>query len=102
MAALIGISILVLVAGVLAFIGLLSAVRGTPVEKVLPLGDQLPAIDDPAFRTSMELLSRSAMCLGNKAEIFWNGDQTYPRLWNDLRAATKTITLQLYYCEPGR
>ncbi|MEP7002207.1 MAG: phospholipase D-like domain-containing protein [bacterium] len=103
MAALIGIIILVLVAGVLALIGLLSAVRGTPVERVLPLDDtQLPAIGDPAFRTSMELLSRSSMCLGNEAEIFWNGDQTYPRLWNDLRAATKTITLQLYYCEPGR
>ncbi|MEO7520520.1 MAG: phospholipase D-like domain-containing protein [Gemmatimonas sp.] len=102
MAELIGIGILVLVAGLLALIGLLSAVRGTPVQSVLPLGNELPAVDDPAFRTSMELLSGSSMCLGNEAELFWNGDQTYPRLWNDLRAATKTITLQLYYCEPGR
>jgi cardiolipin synthase A/B len=42
------------------------------------------------------------MCDGNHVEIFWNGDQTYPRLWADLRSARTSITLQLYYCEPGR
>ena len=91
-----------LLIGALGFIGLLDAIRGTPIRKVLPFGADLPAIDDPAFRTTMELVSRTAMCEGNAAEIFWNGDQTYPRLWADLRGAAKSITLQLYYCEAGR
>jgi cardiolipin synthase len=50
----------------------------------------------------MELVSRAAVRDGNRAEMFWNGDQTYPRLWADLRAAKTSITIQLYYCEPGR
>ena len=91
-----------LLVGLLGLIGFLSAVRGTPVKKVVPFGPQLPAVDDPAFRTNMELASRTAMCDGNCAEIFWNGDQTYPRLWADLRGAVTSITIQLYYCNAGR
>ncbi len=91
-----------LVVGVLGLIGFLDAVRGTPVIKVLPFGADLPAVDDPAFRTSMELVSRTTISPGNDAEIFWNGDQTYPRLWADLRGAQRSITIQLYYCKAGR
>jgi cardiolipin synthase len=50
----------------------------------------------------MELLSKTDLLEGNSVEIFWNGDQTYPRLWADLRAAKRSITLQLYYNKPGR
>jgi len=50
----------------------------------------------------MELVSRTALSEGHCVETFWNGDQTYPRLWADLRGARTSITLQLYYCEPGR
>ena len=31
-----------------------------------------------------------------------NGDATFPRLWEDLRSAQRSITLQLYYGAPGR
>jgi cardiolipin synthase len=31
-----------------------------------------------------------------------NGDGTYPRLWDDLRSAQESITLQLYYGASGR
>jgi cardiolipin synthase len=31
-----------------------------------------------------------------------NGDGAYPRLWEDLRSAQESITLQLYYGAPGR
>lgn len=100
--AIIGFIVAGLLVGALGFIGLLDAVRGTPIRKVLPCGDDLPPVTDPAFRTSMELVCRTAMCEGNDAEVFWNGDQTYPRLWADLRGAKTSIALQLYYCEPGR
>jgi cardiolipin synthase A/B len=91
-----------LLVGVLGLIGFLDAVRGTPVKRVVPFGPDLPAVDTPGFRSTMELVSRTSMCTGNDAEIFWNGDQTYPRLWTDLRAATRSITIQLYYCNAGR
>ena len=39
---------------------------------------------------------------GNRVEVMLNGDGTYPRLWEDLRSAQRSITLQLYYGAPGR
>ncbi len=38
---------------------------------------------------------------GNRVEVLLNGDETYPRLWEDLRSARHSITLQLYYGAPG-
>lgn len=92
-----------IVAGILALIGLLDAVKGTPVRHVVGFhGADIPAVGDPAFLPSMELASRTELCWGNRAEYFWNGDQTYPRLWADLRAAQSSITIQLYYNKHGR
>ena len=86
-----------IIAGVLALIGLLDAVKGTPVRHVIDFrGAGLPSVRDEAFQTSMELASRTEMCDGNNAEFFWNGDQTYPRLWEDLRSAQHSITFQMY------
>jgi cardiolipin synthase len=99
----IGVAVLSVLAFVLALIGFLSVVRGTPVREVRPFDQTaLPAVDDPAFLATMELVGGLAMTKGNKVEVFWNGDQTYPRLWADLRAARRSITLQLYYNKPGR
>jgi cardiolipin synthase len=98
-----GFLLLGLLFSVLALMGLLNAVRGTPVKRVIPFdADALPLIGSPEFRASMELVTRTSLCAGHHAELFWNGDQTYPRLWDDLRGARKSITLQLYYCTPGR
>jgi cardiolipin synthase len=102
MALLIVVIVLGLLVAALGLIGFLDAVRGTPIHRVVPFQSALPSVEDPSFRTSMELVSHTVMCEGNHVEIFWNGNQTYPRLWADLRAARRTITLQLYYCEPGK
>jgi cardiolipin synthase len=92
-----------MVIGLLAFIALLDAVKGTPVQRVVGFaGATLPGVRDRAFLPSMELASRTELYQGNCVEFFWNGDQTYPRLWKDLRSARESITLQLYYCKPGR
>ncbi|HET9002806.1 MAG TPA: hypothetical protein VFN39_02290, partial [Gemmatimonadaceae bacterium] len=91
-----------LLVGALGLIGFLDAVRGTPIDTVRAFDGELPPVDDPAFRTTMELVSHTSMCDGHEAEVFWNGDQTYPRMWADLRGAKTSITLQLYYNEPGR
>lgn len=95
--------VLGLIGGVLALIGLLDAVKGTPVKRVVCFkGEAVPGARDPSFQPSMELASRTELFGGNAVEYFWNGDQTYSRLWEDLRNARESITLQLYYNKHGR
>lgn len=99
----VGFLVLGLLGGILALIGILDAVKGTPVRDVKPFGGAtLPGVRDPAFRPTMELMTRTELSFGNSVEIFGNGDETYPRLWDDLRGAAASITLQMYYCKPGR
>jgi cardiolipin synthase len=88
---------------VLALIGLLSQVRGTPLRAVQPAGtaEPLPAVGDSSFARTMELFVGAALEPGNRVDILSNGDETYPRLWADLRAARRTITAQNYYSMPG-
>ena len=91
------------IVGLMAFIGFMNAVKGTPVDCVQAFGDGQPAaVDQPGFRTALELVSRTPLHDGHEVEVFVNGNETYPRLWGDLRGAQRSITLQLYYCEPGR
>ncbi len=98
----IGLFVLVLFAASLALIGILTITKGTPINSVQTLdGDALPAVDDPLFARSMELYSGTRLTPQNRVELLLNGDGTYPVLWSDLRSATKTITAQLYYSQPG-
>ena len=97
-----GFVVLGLLIGILTLVGFLNAVRGTPVKKVKGFLAELPSTHDPEFRANMELVSHATMTGGNEVEVYWNGDQTYPPLWRDLRAAKSSIVLQLYYCKPGR
>ncbi|NUO38046.1 MAG: hypothetical protein HOQ17_00915 [Gemmatimonadaceae bacterium] len=92
-----------LIVGLMAFIGFMNAVKGTPVHRVADFGDGIPAaVGDPGFRTAVQLASRTPLHEGHTVDVFINGNETYPRLWSDLRGARESITLQLYYCEPGR
>ena len=91
-----------LIAGVLALIGVLDAVKGTPVRRVVAFGGgDLPSVRDDAFQPSMELACRTQLFAGNRVEFFRNGDETFPRLWQDLKDARQSITLQMYYCKDG-
>ncbi len=47
------------------------------------------------------MLTGASLSAGNRVEVALNGDHTYPRLWDDLRSAQESITLQLYYGAPG-
>ena len=87
----------------LALIGMLGALKGTPVRCVKAFGGgDRPAVHDSAFRDTVEMLVHAHLAHAHSVEIFINGDQTYPKFWDDLRAARESITIQLYYCEPGR
>jgi cardiolipin synthase len=89
---------------VVTLIGVLDVVRGTPIRTVgtNKEGDRCPPVTDPFFRESFELLTHVTLRPGPDVEFFINGDQTYSRLWEDLRKAKSSITLQMYYCNTGK
>ena len=96
-----------LVAGVFlvaAVIGLLFITRGTAVRRVRGMGgDGTPVSPaEPTFPLSVAVLTASPIVAGNRVELALNGDETYPRLWTDLRSARRAITVQMYYAAPGR
>jgi len=98
----VGVVLGILVAGSLALVGILSITRGTPVEAVVTIGKKTgpPAVTDSLFSRMTELYTGLHMTSGNAAEQVNNGD-VYQRLWKDLRAAKQTITVQMYYSQPG-
>lgn len=89
---------------VLAFVGLRYLVRGTAVRRVrhANLHGELPSVSETVFRRSFELLVETSLCDGNEIDILDSGDETYPRLWADLRSAQQSIVLQMYYCKMGK
>ena len=98
----IGVVLGILVAGSLALVGILSITRWTPVKAVVAIGKKTgpPAVTDSLFSRMTELYTGLHMTSGNAAEQVNNGD-VYPRLWKDLREAKQTITVQMYYSQPG-
>ena len=53
------------------------------------------------FPLNVALLT-GAWMPGNRVEIALNGDGTYDRLFEDLRSARQSITLQVYYGNAGK
>ena len=88
---------------VFALIGFISVTRGTPVKRVQAPGDPSgpPSPSDTMFLPTVDLLTGMHLSPGNAIEVMINGDQTYPKVWDDLRSAKRSITLQMYYCAAG-
>jgi cardiolipin synthase A/B len=99
----IAIAALILFGVVLALIGILSVTHDTPVRSVLAEGDRdgPPSIEDPLFAHSIELFTGTHLDSGNSVQILLNGDGTYPQLWKDIASAQQTVTVQMYYSQPG-
>jgi cardiolipin synthase len=95
---------LVMVVLCLALIGLLHLTRGTAVRHVRGVAtDGNPiSVNEPEFPLMATMTTGAWLGAGNRVEVMLNGDETYPRLWDDLRSAQQSITLQLYYGAPGR
>jgi cardiolipin synthase A/B len=83
---------------------LLFITRGTAVRRVRAVGaDGTPVAPlEPEFILTIALLTGTPVLAGNRVELALNGDETYPRLWADLRAATQSITIQMYYAKAGK
>jgi cardiolipin synthase A/B len=88
----------------LALVGFLHLTRGTAVRHVRGVGaDGSPiSVSEPEFPLMATMATGAWLAPGNRVEVMLNGDGTYPRLWEDLRSAQRSITLQLYYGAPGR
>jgi len=96
--------VLIVLALVLVTIGVLTVTHGTPVRNVITPGDadqQPPDPSDSLFAETMELYTGTHIGPGNDIQLCLNGDGTYPRLWHDIDAARRTVTVQMYYSEPG-
>src|SRR5687767_7711235 len=98
------VALVTLVLSALALTGLRYLTRGTPVARVSGVeGNRgLPKTDDEMFCRTIELLTHSDLSRGHDVSLCLNGDGTYDRLFQDLESARETITLQLYYCQPGK
>ena len=96
-------TILVILLLVMVLIGVLSVTRGATVRTVMAEGNKggPPQVSDPLFPRTIELFTGTHVEPGNKIELLLNGEGTYPVLWKDIASAKKTITLQLYYSQPG-
>ena len=104
MIAIILLSILVLALSFFALVGFQHLTKGTPIREVKTYdqGTEPPHVDDKVFRNTIGLHTGSTLDDGHEVELMMCGDETYPRLWADLKAAQFSITLQMYYCKPGR
>lgn len=87
----------------LAFVGLLSITRGTPVQTVIAEGDRRgpPPPTDSLFARTMEMYTGTHIEPGTRA-IQLNNGTVYDSLWKDLRSARQAITVQMYYSLPGK
>jgi cardiolipin synthase len=96
-------TLFVLVLG-FALVGFLHVTRGTAVRHVRGVAADGVAISvsEPEFPLMATMATGAWLAPGNRVEVTQNGDGTFPRLWEDLRGARQSVTLQLYYGAPGR
>jgi cardiolipin synthase len=89
---------------VAAVVGVLFITRGTAVHRVRGVAaDGAPvAPGEPTFPLAVAVLTGASIVPGNRVELALNGNGTFPRLWADLRAAQRSITIQNYFAEPGQ
>lgn len=88
----------------IALIGFFTITRGTAVRHVRGVGaDGTPvAPAEPQFPLGITLLTGTVLAPGNRIELAFDGDGTFPRLWEDLRSAERFILFKNYYGRPGR
>jgi cardiolipin synthase len=91
------------IAFVFVLIGVMSVTRTTPVRAVIAEGDRggPPSVSDPLFPRTIELFTETHIEPGNNVQILLNGNGTYPPIWRDIASAKRTLTVQMYYSQPG-
>lgn len=87
---------------VFTIIGMEFTLHGSHISHLQGFGRESPAVGDSLFMRTMEMFTGTHMTDGNHVTVLLNGEQTYPALWKELRGAKQTITMQMYYFEPGK
>jgi cardiolipin synthase A/B len=87
---------------VFTIIGMEFTLHGSHISHLQGFGRESPAVGDSLFMRTMEMLTGTHMTDGNHVTVLLNGEQTYPALWKELRGAKQTITMQMYFFEPGK
>lgn len=87
----------------LVLVGLSHVFRAPLVRNVMARGatGAPPALGAPGFASAFALVTGVPLYGGNRVEVLSNGDETYARLWQDLRSARRSITVQMYYAAPS-
>lgn len=96
--------VLYVVAGVVLGVILALAVlviAVTASNERLQIPTAVPPPGDPAFLELASLASDVQFTDGNRVDVLLDGGETFAHLFDDLRAARRSITVQLYYCAPG-
>src|ERR687891_795377 len=96
-------SAMILNTGTMKRIGWLAAVAALfACARVLPVHD-VPEITlgDPAFFPTIEAYTDAPIVAGNRVEILFNGDETFPAMLRDIKGAKSTITFAQYLYEDG-
>ena len=77
--------------------------RGNPVQGVRVLGSETsaPDVSDEHFIMQVELHVNTHLSAGNQVEVLFNGEEVYPRLWDDLRSAERLITWHVFWFKPS-
>ena len=86
--------LLVLFASVITTVIALNFVSGE--KKIKHAVDKRYSIDDPQFLRSMGALLGPAIVSGNRVQTLVNGDQIFPAMLAEVRAAKKSITFETY------
>jgi cardiolipin synthase A/B len=81
----------------------LDATRGVPVEAITSGASArgLPSPADTAFGRVIASLGEASLATDGGVEILIDGEETFGRLFGDLRSARASITFQMYYCDHG-
>ena len=78
-------------------------IRGRPVRTVVDSGpgDRPPPISDPRFLEVVQALTGAQLEPGNHVEVLTD-TAVFRRMLADIAAARRSVTVQDYFCEPGR
>jgi cardiolipin synthase len=83
-------------------IGMEFTLHGSHLSHLQGVGSAAPPVGDALFTRTMEMYTGTHLTDGNHVTVLFNGEQTYPAIWKELRGAKETITIQMYYFEPGK
>ena len=83
-------------------IGMEFTLHGSHLSRLQGVGNAAPQVGDSLFSRTMEMFTGTHLTDGNHVTLLFNGEQTFPTIWKELRGAKQTITIQMYYFEPGK